>query len=129
MNDSNRKHNIRITLLVVGSFIFINAIFFLFSNVFEVFNNRINDQLFELRYRIKGPEPVWNGGQGGEESYITMVELDDRGYGVLEKLKEDVGDRSFEADIINILSDADVSGIAYDTVFATEAPQALIDAT
>ncbi len=129
MNDSNRKHNIRITLLVVGSFIFVNAIFFLFSDVFDILNIRINDQLFKLRYRIKGPEPVWNGGKSDKKSYITLIELDERGYNKLEELKDDVANQSFEADIINILRDAHVSAIAYDTVFATEAPQALIDAT
>jgi len=129
MNDSKRKHNIRIILLVVGSFIFVNAIFFLFSDVFDILNIRINDQLFKLRYRIKGPEPVWNGGKSDKKSYITLIELDERGYNKLEELKDDVANQSFEADIINILRDAHVSAIAYDTVFATEAPQALIDAT
>ncbi|MGH7799741.1 MAG: CHASE2 domain-containing protein [Thermodesulfobacteriota bacterium] len=129
MNNSNRKHNIRIILLVVGSFIFVNAIFFLFSDVFDILNVRINDQFFKLRYRIKGPEPVWNGGQGGKKSFITMVELDERGHDKLEGLKEDTVNQTFEADIINILSDSNVSGIAYDTVFATEATRDLIDAT
>jgi hypothetical protein len=44
-------------------------------------------------------------------------------------LKAVYGNRLFDADIINILSDADVSGIAYDTIFATEGDEALIEAT
>ncbi|MDA2920165.1 adenylate/guanylate cyclase domain-containing protein [Desulfobacterota bacterium AH_259_B03_O07] len=89
----------------------------------------MNDQLYKLRYKIKGPEEVWNGGQENDIPLITLVELDDRGYDKLEELKAIYGDRFFEADIINILNEADVSGIAYDTVFATEKEQSLIDAT
>lgn len=128
--DNNRKHNTIIILLVLGSFIVVNAVFLLFSDVFGILNIRLNDQLFKLRYQVKGPEPVWSAGQSdGKKSYITLVELSDSGYNRLEELKEIYSDRLFDADIITILGDADVSTIAYDTVFATEVNEALIEAT
>lgn len=128
-NGGNRKNNVLVILIVLGSFIGVYAGFFIFSGVFEIFNIRINDQLFKLRYKIKGPEPVWNGGKADGRSYITIVELDDRGYHRLEELKNVYGARSFDADVINILSDANVIGIAYDTVFAKDLGDGLIDAT
>jgi adenylate cyclase len=128
-NAGDRKHSLIIILLVVGSFIGVYAVVFIFSDVFDIFNVRINDQLFKLRYKIKGPEPVWKGGKAGGRSYIVIVELDDRGYRQLEELKAVYGNHSFDADVINILSDADVFGIAYDTVFAKEVTGGLIDAT
>lgn len=128
-NGSTRKNNILIILLVVGSFIGVYAVVFIFSDVFDIFNIRINDQLFKLRYKMRGPEPVWNGGKAGGRSLITIIELDDRGYHQLEGLKDVYGNRAFDADIINILSDAGVLGIAYDTVFAKEVTDSLINAT
>jgi len=129
MNDSNRRHNILIVLLVVGSFVLSNAVFGIFPNVFDILNTRLNDQLYRLRYRIRGPEEVWNAGFDNGKSHITLIELDDSGYDKLDELKGIFGDRFFEADVIDILRRANVSGIAYDTVFATEKNQSLINAT
>jgi adenylate cyclase len=128
-NAGDRKHSLVIILLVVGSFIGVYVVVSIFSGVFDIFSVRINDQLFKLRYKMKGPEPVWNGGKADGRSYIVIVELDDRGYRQLEELKAFYGNRSFDADVINILRDADVFGIAYDTVFAKEVTDGLIDAT
>jgi len=129
MRDKQKKHNILIILLVVGAFIFSNGIFILFPNVLDILNIRLNDQLYRFRYKIKGPEEVWNGGQKNIESHITMIELDDSGYDRLDELRKIYGERYFEADVINILNEADVSSIAYDTIFATEKDQSLIEAT
>jgi adenylate cyclase len=128
-NGSNRKRYIVTILLVLGSFIGAHAVVFIFSDAFDSFNIRINDQLLKLRYRLKGPEPVWTDGKTAGRSYITIVELDDRGYHQLEELKAGSGNRSFDADILKILSDADVFGIAYETVFAKEVTEGFIDAT
>lgn len=128
-NGSNRKSYIVIILLVVGSFVCAHGAVFIFSGAFDSFNIRINDQLLKLRYRLKGPEPVWTGGKAAGKSHITIVELDDRGYLQLEELKAVSGNRSFDADIINILKNADVFAIAYDIVFAKEVTDALINAT
>lgn len=128
-NGSNRKSYIVIILLVVGSFIAAHGVVFIFSDAFDAFNIRINDQLLKLRYRLKGPEPVWTGGRVNGRSNITIVELDDRGYHQLEELNALSANRSFDADIIKVLSDADVFAIAYDTVFAKEVTDALINAT
>lgn len=130
MNNRNRKHNIFITLLVLGLFAVVNAVFLIFPGALDVLNTQLNDRLYKLRYRMKGSEPVWNGERGdGNSPSITLIELDDPGYKRLEELREDYGDRLFDADIIRILNDADVSGIAYDTVFSREVNQSLIDAT
>lgn len=128
-NGGSRKDTILVILLVLGSFFGVYAGFFIFSDVFDIFNIRINDQLFKLRYKIKGPEPVWNGGKADGRPSITIVELDDRGYQKLEELKNVYGARSFDADVIKILSGAGVFSIAYDTVFAKELSDDLIDAT
>lgn len=129
MNRINHKKNFLIILFVVGSFIGVNAVFLIFSNFFDILNIRINDELYKLRYQIKGPEPVWSGGQEDGKPYIAIVELGDRDYDQLEELKSVYRDRLFDADIINILSNSDVSGIGYDTVFVKEGDKSLIDAT
>jgi len=128
MKDSKLNH-IRIILLVLGSFVVVNAIFLIFSGVFDIVNLRINDQLFKLRYSLKGPEPVWSGGKEHGEPYITMLELDDTGYDELEKVKPAYKDRVFDVDIIEFLNEANVYGIAYDMLFSVEGGQDLVDAT
>ena len=130
MNDKDRKHYKLIFLFVIGSFVFINAIFLLVPGVFDILSRRLNDQLFKLREGIKGKESVWSMENGDDKRpLIILVELDDRGFDRLEELKQLYGDRIFDADLINILKAAGVKSIGYDAVFVSEGGPDLLYAT
>jgi len=129
MNKKDKKFNFIILVLVLGTFIIVNAVFLLLPDVLNILNTRLNDQLFKLRINLKGTEPVWDGGSGNGGSLITMIELGDIGYDKIKQLKQYYGDRIFDADIINILGQTNVSAIGYDTVFSFEGDQSLLDAT
>lgn len=129
MNKKDKKFSFIIIVLVIGTFIIVNAVFLLLPDVFNILNTRLNDQLFKLRINLKGTEPVWSGNSGNNESLITMIELGDSDYDKIELLKQYYGDRIFDTDIINILAQTNVSAIGYDTVFSSEGDQSLVDAT
>ncbi|MCZ6684458.1 MAG: adenylate/guanylate cyclase domain-containing protein [Candidatus Dadabacteria bacterium] len=128
MNNKKRKHYRPILLFVLGTFVVVNAIFLLVPSVPDILSLRLNDQLYKLRSSIKGPEHVW-GTDGGGRPLIILIELDDSGYDMLEELKERYGERVFDADVINILSAAEVEVIGYDEVFVIEGGDELVDAT
>ena len=128
MNDKKRRHYKPILVFVLGTFVVINALFLLFPDIFDILTLRLNDQLYKLRINVKGTEPVW-GAETGGKPLIVLVELDDKGYMMLEELKKIHGGRLFDADIIDILSAAGVKSIGYDAVLATEGGDKLVDAT
>ncbi|MBN1699839.1 MAG: sigma 54-interacting transcriptional regulator [Spirochaetales bacterium] len=93
-------------LIIAGSFLFVFILSFLFADAIGLWNARLNDNLFRLRYRLFGKGPV--------SPYLTHVTVNDTSY---DELGSKLWDHRFYADMIGILGRSGASSIACDFVF------------
>ncbi len=113
--------------LIAASFLLALLLSLIFSDVFTVWNYKINDRLFTLRHAIRGDEPLWEIRPG--EPGIIHVSLDDESY---SSLGERVKSRRLYAEVLNILERAGIGAVAFDIVFQNDThsthDDALVDA-
>lgn len=121
-STTNRKQSFLIGIFLLSSFLLSSFLFFIFPNLFGIWHYQIGDQLFLLRYTLKGKEKIYPP--------IVHVNLNDSD---IQKYHFSVWDRGLYAKIITILTDAEVDSIVFDIVFPTLLgkgdDQLLIDAT
>lgn len=123
MTINNQKKLRVLILLLLGSFIAARLCFFLFPNIFEIWNSQALDQLFVLRSASEKLRPSY-------DSTVVHVDLNNSS---IQKLKKFYLNRSHYARLIRNLSSMGVSSQVFDFIFAARADQkgddALIQAT
>ena len=102
----NRQKSHSILLLIAGSFIIAWLLFFILPGPMEIFKLQANDQLFRLRYKFIGKRSV--------SPYIIHVDIDDSS---IREHSELLQNNLLYTKIIDILTYADVKGIAFDILF------------
>ena len=105
----NIKERFLLLGIILIIFIIINVFSLLFDDLFNVWNFKVNDQLFHLRYEIKGKEKL--------NPNVIHVDLNDS---TIQNLQISVFDRSIYAKVIDVLSQAGVRGMVFDIFFAEE---------
>lgn len=120
--NTNKNHTFLISILIISSFIGAYVLSLSLPNFFDILNLRTYDYLFQIRYKVYGKQPLY--------PYIVHVDIDDSG---IKKIKQSEWSRKFDANIINLLTIANVNAIAYDIVFRnprnSEEDKTLIEAT
>ena len=105
--NTNKKYRLTIGIILVSSFVFSSLLFLLFPNLFGLWHYQINDQLFRLRYFIKGKEKVYPS--------IVHIDLNDSDYQELDLSLYD--NRKLFPKIIDILTATYVNIIGVDVIF------------
>lgn len=106
MNINNIKH-LRISALILGSFIGSYFLFVLFPGVFHPLDLRVRDYAFRVRYQLFGRGETYN--------QLVHLDINDSTFQVF---KPHEWNRSVDARVVNILTDLNVSAIAYDMSFS-----------
>ena len=100
------KNVLHLGLIIIISFLIAYSFFLFLPDSFFMWNNQINDQLFRLRYSIKGKEEI--------TPYLIHIALTDIS---IRELGLSLWDRAVYGKIINILQLAGTDSIACDIIF------------
>ncbi|MBN1834915.1 MAG: adenylate/guanylate cyclase domain-containing protein [Spirochaetales bacterium] len=108
--------------MIAAAFVLAHLLALLFPALFEEWNGQINDSLFRLRYRVKGPEQVY--------PYLGHVDITDS---MARRLQLSVGDRERFGRVLRVLADAYAGAVVFDIIFPEPTfpanDQALAEAT
>ncbi len=96
-------------VIIFGLFAVAWALFAIASPFFQDWNNRLNDSLFRLRYRVHGPEQMIPS--------IGFVDLTDE---AVHELRMKGRDRQDFGRLVKVLSNAGVGSIVFDIIFPEE---------
>jgi DNA-binding NtrC family response regulator/signal transduction histidine kinase len=99
--------------IILGSFLFVFMLCFIFSEQAGLWNAGLNDQFFRLRYGLFGKERI--------SPFLTHVVVNDESY---TELDVKLWDRGFYSTILRALARAGASAIASDFVFQEQGDNA-----
>ena len=121
-SNINKKRPWIIAGLVASSFLFATIFCYLFPSIFEVWQNRIDDSLMRLNYKVHGKAKTFPS-----LAHVDITDAD------MSAVIPNIWDRTPYEKVIRILKKANVNSIVFDVVFlgrhSTEIDNALTAAT